>query len=459
MDDRGVEQAEERSFLQTVICSPDKLDIIFQLADTLKPEHFYKKAHGEMWRCILSLVAYNKPVDMLTVSRAIRDLNMPGIVDVDDVTALGLEDIMPLVPANAIQRAEEIMATWQVSAMRTAGAEMSRVETMDDIHKCYLKAGKILDQSSDKPFSSTKIDAKKVLVEIESISAGVRDVGLATGFHFLDDLTGGFGGGDLVVFGAMSSTGKTTFALDIAWNIAKKVPVGFFSIEMTRNPIYFKLFSRASGVSAQKMRRGTLSEGEMAQLRDAEKVIASQSLFFDFFGLELNQIILRARRLHAQEKISMLVVDYCQMIQSLEGETRERQVSIIPEKLKRLARDLDIPVILLAQLNRKSMDIQGHEPEMWHLRESGGLEQAADFVLLVWRDFAGNKNTHFKLAKNRPLGQCGKWDLLWDDVHMRYKNLPEHFQYAPIERPEMPKKHPQEPGEALRGTADVEPIL
>jgi replicative DNA helicase len=252
----------------------------------------------------------------------------------------------------------------------------------------------------------------------------VRCSGLRSGFNVLDDMTFGFQPGDLIILAARPSMGKTALALNVLENAARlsEVAVAFFSLEMSTEQVGRRLLCSRSRVSAEKLRKGTLSGAERRQLVDAAHELASTPIFVDDTpGLSVLSLRSKARRLKAAHDIQMIVVDYLQLMEAPEAESRQVEISIISRSLKAL-------VIALSQLNRAVDSRADHRPQLSDLRESGAIEQDADVILLLFREeYYGrteanaNKAT-LDVAKQRN-GPTGAVDLQFTREFMRFENL------------------------------------
>ena len=244
--------------------------------------------------------------------------------------------------------------------------------------------------------------------------------GLASGFTKLDDILGGFQDSDLIIIAARPSMGKTAFALSIARNIAVefKQPVAFFSIEMAANQLMIRLLSAEARVNAHDMRTNRIQKSDMAKISSSIDVLSeSQLLIDDSATLTVMEIRAKCRRLKAEHDIKIIVVDYLQFVSPPKAESREREISVISRSLKQIAKELNIPVIALSQLNRGVETRADKRPMLSDLRESGSIEQDADVVMFVnrpeqygiltWEDGSSTEGTaEIIIAKQRngPVG-------------------------------------------------------
>ena len=260
--------------------------------------------------------------------------------------------------------------------------------------------------------------------------------GIPSGFYDLDNITAGFQKSDLIIIGARPSLGKSTLALDIARNAAKaaNLPVGVFTLEMSKDQVVDRLISSEAGISLWKLRTGRLSsEGEgndFEKIQVALDTLAQSNIFIDDASSPtVLQIRAMARRLQAERGLGLLVVDYLQLIQPTKGfDNPVQQITEISRNLKGLARELNIPVIALSQLSRSSEARPDQRPRLSDLRDSGSIEQDADLVMFIYREDRVKKDTEKKniaeiiVAKHRN-GPIGSLELYFDEDTVSFKNL------------------------------------
>jgi replicative DNA helicase len=266
-------------------------------------------------------------------------------------------------------------------------------------------------------------------------------VGVPSGFHDLDELTGGLQKSDLVIVAARPATGKTSFALSDAHNAARAgKTVGVFSLEMSSEQIVQRLLSIESGVDMQRLRLGYLNDAEWQRLSDAFGRLAEAPIYIDdSAALSVMELRSRARRLQAEVGVDLLMVDYLQLMQGRRAggsDNRVQEVSEITRGLKQLARELDAPVIALSQLSRAVESRQSHVPMLSDLRESGSIEQDADIVMFIYREELYNPETERKgiaeihVAKHRN-GPTGVVPLRFFPETTRFADLEVYRQPAP----------------------------
>jgi replicative DNA helicase len=257
-------------------------------------------------------------------------------------------------------------------------------------------------------------------------------VGVTTGFIELDDLTHGFHPGQLIIVAARPAVGKSTIALDFARHAAVKAnkPTIFFSLEMGRAEIAMRLLSAESNIYLQNMRKGTIGDNEWARLAQVRGQINDAPLYIDDSpNLTLVEIRAKCRRLAQRVGLKMVVIDYIQLMTSgKKVESRQQEVSEFSRALKLLAKELQVPVIALSQLNRQAEQTKDKKPEISHLRESGSLEQDADVVILLHREGIGERDhpraaeADIILAKQRS-GPTGTVTVAFQGQYSRFMNM------------------------------------
>lgn len=278
---------------------------------------------------------------------------------------------------------------------------------LESLNRCYFEAhesslpvGDLLDtiereifevahqRNESSGISATAAEMMQEAMELLEREDGVS-TGIATGFYDLDELLGGLQPGDMIVLAARPSMGKTALALSMAQHIAVVglQPTAVFSLEMSRQQIAWRLLSGVSGVSSHRIRRNVLGSEEMARLTHASADIGEAPLHVDdSTDTTIMRLRAKARRLAARHDIKVIFIDYLQLMSAPGSESRQQEVSTISRGIKALARELNVPVVCLSQLNRQSEGREGHRPRMSDLRDSGSIEQDADVVMLLHRE-------------------------------------------------------------------------
>jgi replicative DNA helicase len=355
-------------------------------------DDFYKPANGAIYDTMVELYNERSTLDIVQLHQLLVDraaLDAVGGLDY----LVELADAVPSA-ANASHYARLVREKSKVrDLIATAG---------DILYEAYHSpedAQVILEQAEQKIFQiaqqadRTTVDSLGELIQeaMETISAneGRHVSGLETGFVELDEMTHGLQKGEMIIVAARPSMGKTALALNLAESIALRgKPVGIFSLEMGRQQLVQRLLASRSGVNSQRLRRGMLNKDEHRSLIVACDEMLDAPVFIDDTpGLTMLQLRAKARRLTARHQVAVLVIDYLQLL-TIGGrpESRQVEVSEISRGIKAMARELEIPVVCLSQLNRAAEQREGHRPRMSDLRDSGSIEQDADVVAMLHRE-------------------------------------------------------------------------
>jgi replicative DNA helicase len=380
--------AAEAGVLGSLIIDPDTIDPVCSFLKT--PHAFFREENQIVFGTILELTKKGVPIDAMILHSTLKTNGML-------TNAGGIENIRDLansVPTSA--HAEYYAAIVQEKFMRRQGITAAN-QSLRDLYESAEPSSVVLDRAEQRLFSlvEQKIasDAESVssLIGpvIESIFANPGDGSVKTGLLELDNLTNGLHPGEMIVLAARPSHGKTALGLNIAENAAmdKGVPVGFFSLEMSKSELSKRLLCSRAGVDGHKMRMGHLNPQERERVgRAAGEIEATATTLFidDTPGLSAMEFRAKARRMVRKHGVRLIILDYLQLMEA-EGEKREVQVSAISRMVKAAARELNIPIIALSQLNRLS-ETQDRVPRPSDLRESGAIEQDADAVWLLYRE-------------------------------------------------------------------------
>ena len=389
----------EEAVLGSILIDPDA---IIRVAAMLKPEDFYREKHGWIYETALILHERREPIDFLTVCDELErreQLDEVGgasfITTLINVvpTSIHAEHYARIVERTATRR-RLIEAAGQIAALAYQEAE--------DVDEVVDRAEQVLFGVSERRISRELVSIKQVLSEyydrIEYLTRHQGEmIGIPTGFTDIDKLLGGLQRSDMVILAARPSVGKTSLALSFAHNAAKKhgQRVAFFSLEMSDEQVVQRLIAAETGINAQRLRRGDIAQDEWGRFMKATSDLAETHIYIDdtpsISALELRT---KARRLHAENGIDLIVVDYLQLMRGdYRSENRVQEISSISRALKALARELNVPVLALSQLSRGVESRTDKRPILSDLRESGALEQDADVVIFIYRDEMYNENT------------------------------------------------------------------
>lgn len=427
----------EKSLLGAILLSDTSFPEILEL---LRPSDFYEKRHGQIFRGMSSLYEKSRPIDLLTLTSELKGLKILKEVG----GAPYLTELTNFVPtaSHAKAYAELVSKTAIRRRLIKAGTEIAEqaYEEGAEVNVLLGQAEKQLFEVSDKTIKTDYVALEDLLVdafdrmeELHRNKGVIR--GLKTGFRDLDDKTAGFQRGDLIIIGARPAMGKTTFAQNLAYNVSaiNKRGVLFFSMEMARNEIVDRMISDVSGVNNWNIRTGNVSDEDFSKIGDALGEMSEIPIFIDdTSSMTVLELRNKARRAAHDHDIGMIVVDYLQLISGSDryAGNRVQEVTEISRGLKTLARELEIPVVALAQLSRQVTGREDPRPVLSDLRESGSIEQDADLVMFLHRvDYYhqedGYEPTHITellLAKHRH-GPVGKIELYFHPELLRFMSL------------------------------------
>jgi replicative DNA helicase len=373
---------------------------------TVIASDFYHPAHAVIFECMLSLNSRGEPIDVVTLSAELR--NRERLNTVGGMQYLGeLTDTTPSI-ANVENHARIVADLAQVRRMIGVAHEI--------VSRGYGDRGSadtFLDTAAAQVFAVAQKRSKSTLIPLEtavqeaferiekSLERGARITGTESGFRDLDEMTSGMHPGQLIIVAARPAMGKTSYVLCLTANAAKSSgkPVLFFSLEMPRVELANRLLCAEANVDQSLLRSNMLTEDQMTALTSAASRVYNLPIFIDDSGeLTLMDLRAKARRMKAERDLGLIVIDYLQLMKASREmmDSREREISEISRGLKQLAKELEIPIIALSQLNRAVENRQDKRPQLSDLRESGAIEQDADMVMFIYRDEIYNKDTEDK---------------------------------------------------------------
>ncbi|PIR89525.1 MAG: replicative DNA helicase [Candidatus Harrisonbacteria bacterium CG10_big_fil_rev_8_21_14_0_10_40_38] len=370
-------------------------DAVIKVADILIPDDFYKPSHGKIYEAMIGLYSKHQPIDILSVSSRLKEENK--LADIGGSSYLS--DLVSRVPTAShvghyakIVKEKKILRDLIGASAEITEHAMSPADDVDTmLDSIEQKIFSISQRSITQNFILVKDELQAAYERIEKLHSGTGEMrGVPTGFKELDNILSGLQRSDLVVLGARPSLGKTSFALNIARYAATKLklPVGFFSLEMSREQIVDRLISVEAGVPLWKLRTGRLKDESDFELVQHALDSLSQAPFYidDTPSPNILQMRAMARRLQANHGLALIVIDYLQLIQPRgSGDNMVQQITEISRGLKGIARELKVPVLALSQLSRAVDQREIKVPKLSDLRESGAIEQDADVVLFIYR--------------------------------------------------------------------------
>ena len=437
----------EQSVLGALLIDSDS---IVKISDFIGPDDFYADKHRIIFTAMLDLFRQHEPIDLLALSNRLKELGK--LEEIGGRSYLTkLTSSMP-TSSHIISHAQIIQRKATLRRLISASSEITRLSFQEDIDLQH-----ILDQSEQRIFNVSQKYIKRNFVALSDIlseaferidevhreSGKLR--GIPTGFHDLDNLLAGFQRSDLIILASRPSVGKTSLALDMLRNIAinAKVPVGLFSLEMSKEQMVDRLLCATANVDLWRMRTGHLSDEEdFKNIGNAMGILSEAPIYIDDSAtLNVMEIRTKARRMHAERNLGMIIVDYLQLMQSSQPgriENRVQEVSEITRELKGIARELDIPVLALSQLSRAVEAQNPPIPRLAHLRESGSIEQDADVVMFIYREAVYKRDlpperrniAEIHIAKHRN-GPTGVVQLHFHETQASFKNLEKNIQSAP----------------------------
>lgn len=386
------DMAAEQSVLGAMLISKDA---IADVTEAIRGTDFYRPSHETVYDAIIDLYGRGEPVDMVTVAAELQrrgELQRVG-------GAAYLHTLSANVPiaANAGYYAEIVREKAILRRLVDAGTKIVQIgyagegQVDDIVDEAQAEVYKVTDKRAAEDYAPLSDIMDGVLDEIEAISnreAGIY--GVPTGFADFDDLTNGFHGGQMIIVAARPAMGKSTLALDFcrAASIHNNLTSVFFSLEMTRSEITMRLLSAEAKVPLNHIRNGNMNDDDWAKLARKMGEVSSAPMFIDDSpNMTMMEIRAKARRLRQRHDLRLIVIDYLQLMTSgKKVESRQLEVSEFSRQIKLLAKELEVPVIALSQLNRGPEQRADKRPMVSDLRESGSIEQDADMVVLLHRD-------------------------------------------------------------------------
>ena len=422
----------EQAVLASIFIDDKALD---KVIDKLRPEDFYIPAHQMLFRCVLQLQEQGRPVDVVTVMGMMSDEDLSKAGGVEYIASL--VDIIP-TSANVSHYADMVRDRSTLRQLIGVAVEMTE--------SCYDQPDnvtEVVEGAEKRIFSLAEHKLKSSVEHIGSLLHETIDMldslfkrsdqlsGVTTGFKDLNDITNGLQNSDLIIIAGRPAMGKTAFSLNVAMNASYKdqKSVAFFSLEMSSHQLVQRLLSAQAGIDSNKLRSGRFSQQDWQNLSAAAGALSDMNFYIDDTpAITVLELRAKCRRLKREHGLDLVFVDYLQLMGANKGDNREQQISEISRSLKALAKELNIPVIALSQLNRSVEQRQDKRPLVSDLRESGAIEQDADIIVFLYRDEVYNENSPDKgvaeiiIAKHRN-GPTGTVRLSFIKEFMLFKDL------------------------------------
>jgi len=423
-------------------------EAIHQVLEIIEVEDFYKESHRKIFLVFLELYEQNQPIDLVTVCESLQKKEQ--LEEVGGATFLAsLVEVIPtasniayyakIVKEKSILRKLINRATYIINQC-VAPTDENIEEILDKAEQSIFEISEQRIQTSYYPLKELIKSTFQTIQSITQKDTSIPGItGIPTGFIDFDHLTSGFQPSDLIIIAGRPSMGKTAFALNIATNAATKykIPVGIFSLEMSKEQLTTRMLCAEAKVDSKKLRSGFLAEHDWQLLIEAASVLSEAPIFVDDTpAISVLELRAKARRLKSEHNISLIIIDYLQLMKGKDGnERREQEISEISRSLKALAKELNIPVIALSQLNRKVEDRENKRPRLADLRESGAIEQDADLIVFLYRDEVYNQRednpnrgiAEIIIGKHRN-GPLGKVKLAFLEKFTSFENLQENYE-------------------------------
>lgn len=448
----------ELSLLGAIMLDKDSM---LKIADMISPDDFYKNSHRDIFSIMVELYNKNEPVDLLTLSNRLEEKNL--IEKIGGRTYIAnLANSAPTI-AHIQQYATIVRKKATMRKLLGAAEKIAELGYQEDIEDVDT----LLDQAQQQVYAVSQTHLKQNFTPIQHVLQDAFERidelhkekgklrGVPSGFKDLDYLLAGFQKSDLIILAARPSVGKTSLCLDIARHAAvqAKVPVGIFSLEMSKEQLVDRLLCAEANVDLWKLRTGNLSDrpdsNDFPRIGYAMGVLAEAPIYIDDQpGNTVMHIRTKARRLKAEHGLGLIMIDYLQLLEShnkRNSDNRVQEVAEMSRTLKHIARELNVPVLALSQLSRAVEQSKPAIPKLSHLRESGSIEQDADVVMFIYRKSA-DRNYRIEdippderhigeihIAKHRN-GPTGMVKLFFDETRASYRNLDKgHVGSAPPE--------------------------
>ncbi|MBU4299300.1 replicative DNA helicase [Patescibacteria group bacterium] len=414
---------------------------IVKVVDFLRPEDFYRGLHRDIYRVCRELFERGEPIDILSVSERLKDKKL--LEEVGGVSYL--TELINSVPtaSHIFNYAKIVQKKRILRDLISASQEIGNLgyKETEEIDKVLDEAEKRIFSIAQKSLTQKFILVKDTLEEaferIDKLSkhkGGLR--GLSSGYADLDNVLAGFQNSDLLILAARPAIGKSALALNFAVNISvnQKVPVGIFSLEMSKDQVVDRLISSVAGVDLWRLRTGRLSDqsgdNDFAKIQQAMGILSEAPIYIDDAATAtVLQMKAMSRRLQMEKGLGLIVIDYLQLMEPLNPSANPvQQVSENSRALKALARELNIPVLVVSQLSRAVEQRSPQIPRLADLRQSGSIEQDADVVLFIYREDRYRPDTQRKgiadviISKHRN-GPVGKVELFFDERTVTFRNL------------------------------------
>jgi replicative DNA helicase len=426
----------EQSVLGGILIENEAINRVMEILD---PDDFYRDAHRKIFNALINLSERDEPADLITLTNELRKIDQLDSIGgasyiaslIDSVpTAANIEYYAKIVKEKSILR-KLIQTSTEIVTQS--------YEDRGDVEVFLDEAERAIFDISEKrvrpSFFSIRDVVKESFKTIERLFQKKELVtGVPSGFKELDRMTAGFQPSDLIIIAGRPSMGKTAFCLNVAQYAAveNKIPVAVFSLEMSKEQLVIRMLCSEAHVEGTRLRTGFLNESDWPKLTIAAGNLSEAPIYIDdSAALSVLELRAKARRLKSERGLGMLIIDYLQLMKGrARVESRQQEISEISRSLKALAKELNIPVIAVSQLSRKTEERTGNRPQLSDLRESGAIEQDADLILFIYRDEVYNRaednpnrgKAEVIIGKQRN-GPIGKIEMAFLDKFTTFKEL------------------------------------
>jgi replicative DNA helicase len=426
----------EQSVLGGILIENEAINKVLEI---LSVDDFYRDAHQKIFGGMVDLTEKDEPVDLITLTNDLRKKNQLDSIGGASYLA-SLNDSVPTA-ANIEFYAKIVKEKATLRKLIQTSTEIITQSYQDrgDVEDLLDEAEQAIFRISENRVRPSFYHIKKIVKDSFEIFQRLYEkkelvTGVSSGFRDLDRMTAGFQPSDLIIVAGRPSMGKTAFCLNVAQYAAveNKIPIAIFSLEMSKEQLVIRMFCSEARVEGHRLRTGYLSESDWPKLTLAAGTLSESPIFIDDSpALTVLELRAKARRLKGEHGLGMIIVDYLQLMRGrARVESRQQEISEISRSLKALAKELNIPVIAVSQLSRKTEERQGMRPQLSDLRESGAIEQDADLILFIYRDEVYNRTednpnkgkAEVIIGKQRN-GPIGKIELAFLDKFTAFKEL------------------------------------
>ena len=427
----------EQSILGGILLEPDTVSAVMEVIT--RPEMFYRKQHRNLFAVLVNMFNMNRTIDFVTV---LDEAQRAAVFENADSAKAYLVQLMEMVPttANILEYCRIVQEKYYVRTLMQACTEV-----IEKANEGEVEARQLLELAEQRIYSIRQGKDASAMQKIDTVIIEAYDrllqltgedrekyEGLRTGFARLDMLTAGLNDSDLIIVAARPGMGKSSFALNIALNVARRYPekdVAIFSLEMSNEQLILRAMSSEARIPNDKFRTGRLTPDEWVNLASTSDILSKTQIYFDdTAGISATEMKAKLMRL---KNPGLVVIDYLQLMQGSGGKAdsnRVQEISQITRSLKIMAKELNVPVILLSQLSRAAEQRTDHRPMLSDLRDSGSIEQDADIILFLMRKAYYEETPEdpteamCMVAKNRH-GSTGELDIRWLGEYTRFEDV------------------------------------